>query len=44
MLVGVGRLGLGLAQRRLTAEAYLLHSSKAKGLARPLQVDAEVGD
>jgi len=40
--VGVGCLGFGLAQRLLAAEAHLLYVPK--GLARPLQVEEEVGD
>ena len=35
--VGVGGLGLDLAQRPLAAEAHALHV--LKGLARPLQVE-----
>jgi len=40
VVVGVGCLGLSLAQRCLAAEARLLHV--LKGLARTLQVEEEV--
>ena len=43
MVVGVGCLGLGLAQRCLAAEAHLINVLLI-GLVRPLQVDEEVGD
>ena len=41
VVIGVGCLGLGLAQRLCAAEAHLLHV--LKGLARPLQFEVEVG-
>ena len=41
-VVGVGCLNLGLAQRLLAAEVHLL--DVLKGLARPLQIEEEVGD